>query len=268
MKKTVKRTSTFLLASMMCVTMAGTAFAYSPSVTVGISPSGYSPKFSAAVKIDTPANYVDNIYLSTESINEDTGSVLGALDGSKSGKNSLTSGCTLKTLIATEYGKWSYGGINYISAVPYDGFSDIVSTYYQNKRSANKSLIAKRDNLIADSFNIDLSGYVILNPPDKEYFAKGLLQTRKQANVQAGDTVPVTYINEDGSQAYVMKQDAYGTNYMFEFESSGDDWILISSNQVKGIIMAPTNQAEALDQRNETESEVEIDVSSSGFLNE
>ncbi|WP_077609593.1 hypothetical protein [Clostridium sp. Marseille-P2415] len=268
MKKTFKRTSAFLLASMMCVTMAGTAFAYSPSVTVGISPSGSSLKFSAQVKTDAPANYVDNIYLSTESINEDTGSVLSAWDGSKSGKNSLASGYTLKNPIATAYSKWAYGEINYISAVPDDGFSDTVSTYYQNKRSANKSLIAKRDNSIADSFDIDLSGYEILNPPDKEYFAKGLLQTRKQANVQAGDTVPVTYINEDGSQAYVIKQDAYGTNYMFEFENSGDDWTLISSDQVKGKVMEPTNQADALSQRNEAESEVEIDISSSEFLGE
>jgi len=131
-----------------------------------------------------------------------------------------------------------------------------------------KKLIEERDKAIADSFEIDLSGYKILNPPDKEYFTKNLLQTRKQANVQAGDTVPVTYINEDGSQAYVIKQDAYGTNYMFEFENSGDDWTLITSDQVKGKIMEPTNQAEALSHRNEAESEMEIDISSSEFLAE
>ncbi|WP_367568791.1 hypothetical protein [Lacrimispora sp.] len=266
MKKIFKRTSAFLLASTMCIAMVGTAFAYSPSVTVGISPSGSSLKFSAMVKTDAPANYVDNIYLSTESINEDTGSVISAWDGSRSGQKSLGSGYTLSRPIATAYSKWAYGEINYISVVPDDGFSDTVSTYYQNKRSLNKSLIAKRDNAIADSFDVDLNGYEILNPPDKEYFAKGLLETRKQANVQAGDTVPVTYINEDGSKAYVIKQDAYGMNYMFEFKNSGDSWSLISNDKVQGKIAAPTNQAESLSLRNT--AEVEAIVSSSESLAE
>ncbi|MGW9531234.1 hypothetical protein ACWHAM_26725 [Paenibacillus terrae] len=266
MKKIFKRTSAFLLASTMCVAMAGTAFAYSPSVNVSISPSGNNLKFGATVKTDAPANYVDNIYLSTESINEDTGKVISAWDGSKSGQKSLGSSYTLKNPIATAYSKWAYGEINYIAAVPGNGFSDTVKTYYQNKRSLNKSLITKRDNTIAESFDIDLTGYKILNPPDKEYFDKGLLETRKQANVQVGDTVPVTYINEDGSKTYVIKQDAYGMNYMFEFKNSGGSWNLISNDKVHAKIAAPINQAEPLNLRN-TE-EVELDVSSSEFLAE
>lgn len=131
-----------------------------------------------------------------------------------------------------------------------------------------KKLIEERDKAIADSFEIDLSGYKILNPPDKEYFTKNLLQARKQANIQPGDTVPITYINDDESKAYIIKQDAYGINFMFEFENVEDDWILISSDQVKGKIMEPTNQAEALGHRNEAEVEMEIDISPSEFLAE
>ncbi|NLZ80712.1 MAG: hypothetical protein GX913_02750 [Clostridiales bacterium] len=181
-------------------------------------------------------------------------------------ENSLGSGYTLNNPLAVLYSKWAYGLIEYISVVPDDGFSNTVSTTYQNKSSDNKSLIAKRDNTIADSFDIDLTGYEILNPPDNEYFAKGLLQTRKQANVQAGDTVPVTYINEDGTKAYVIKQDAYAMNYMFEFENFASDWNLISSDQVQGRIVAPTNQVESLRLRNT--AEVELDVLSSEFLAE
>lgn len=266
MKKTIKKVTAFLLVSTMSIAMVGTAFAYDPSVNVNIKKSGNSLKFSAEVRTDASANFVDDIYLSTESINEDTGNVISAWDGSKSGRNRLASGYTLKNPIATAYSKWAYGKIDYISGVPGDGYSDTVSTYYQNSRSANCRLIAQRDKAIARSFEIDLSGYKILNPPEKEYFDKGLLQTRKQANVQPGDTVPITYINENGSKAYVIKQDAYGIDFMYEFENHGGNWDLIFSDKNNGTVMAPTNQSQSLKLRDTKERE--LDISVSDFLNE
>lgn len=256
MKKTTKKVTAFLLASTMGIAMVGTAFAYDPSVNVNIKKSGNSLKFSAEVRTDAPANFVDDIYLSTESINEDTGNVISAWDGSKSGRSRLASG----------YTKWAYGKIDYISGVPGDGYSDTVSTYYQNSRSANYRLIAQRDKAIASSFEIDLSGYKILNPPEKEYFDKGLLQTRKQANVQPGDTVPITYINENESKAYVIKQDAYGIDFMYEFENHGGNWDLIFSDKNNGTVMAPSIQSQLLKLRDTKERE--LDISVSDFLNE
>ncbi len=255
MKTTLKRLTALLMVSVMSIAMTGKAFAYDPSVTVDIAPSGSSLKFSAMVKTDAPNNFVDTIYLSTESINEDTGEVISAWDGSKSGQNNLGSGYTLSRPIATAYSKWAYGEISYIPDVPGDGYSNTVETYYQNKRSVNRNLIAKRDAAIADSFDIDLSGYRILNPPEREYFEKDLLETRKQVNVRGGDTVPITYINPEGSMVYVIKQDAYGMNYMYKFISSGDGWMLDSSDQVQGIKMDPSNQAESLRLRNTEEVE-------------
>lgn len=120
----------------------------------------------------------------------------------------------------------------------------------------NKKLIEDRDKAIADSFDIDLTGYRILNPPDKEYFTKNLLQARRQADIQPGDTVPITYINDNDSKAYIIKQDAYGINFMFEFEHAEDDWILISSETNQGEIMLPSNQEESLELRNSPEREV------------
>lgn len=55
------------------------------------------------------------------------------------------------------------------------------------------------------------------------------MQTRKEVNMTPGDTVPVTYLNDEETHAYVVKQDASGTNYMFEFEKTGDDWMLIDT---------------------------------------
>ena len=82
MKTTLKRLTALLMVSVMSIAMTGTAFAYDPSVTVDIAPSGSSLKFSAMVKTDAPNNFVDTIYLSTESINEDTGVVISAWYGS------------------------------------------------------------------------------------------------------------------------------------------------------------------------------------------
>ena len=54
---------------------------------------------------------------------------------------------------------------------------------------------------------------------------------------------------------YVIKQDAYGMNYMYKFISSGDGWMLDSSDQVQGIKMDPSNRAESLRLRNTEEVE-------------
>lgn len=124
----------------------------------------------------------------------------------------------------------------------------------------NKKLIEDRDKAIANSFEIDLTGYKVLNPPDKEYFKKNLLQARKQANIQPGDTVPITYISENELRAYILKQDAYGMNFMFEFDNSDGDWILISSEKNQGTIMPPVDQEESLKLRNSPEREVEIAI--------
>ena len=255
MKTTLKRLSALLMVLVMSIAMTGTAFAYDPSVTVNIAPSGNSLKFSAMVKTNAPDNFVDTIYLSTESINEDTGEVISAWDGSKSVQSSLGSGYTLTRPIATAYSKWAYGEISYIADVPDDGYSDTADFYYQNKRNEKKKLIAKRDAVIADSFDIDLSDYRILNPPEKEYFEKKLLVTRKQVNVRGGDTVPITYINPEESIVYVIKQDAYGMNYLYKFKTSGDGWMLDSSDHVQGVKMEPSNQAESLRLRKTEEVE-------------
>lgn len=55
------------------------------------------------------------------------------------------------------------------------------------------------------------------------------MQTRKEVNMTPGDIVPVTCLNDEETHAYVVKQDASGTNYMFEFEKTGDDWMLIDT---------------------------------------
>lgn len=136
--------------------------------------------------------------------------------------------------------------------------SNIVHANEDSGMNNNKKLIEQRDKAIADSFEIDLTGYRILNPPDKEYFTKNLLQTRKQADIQPGDTVPITYINDNETKVYIIKQDAYGINFMFEFEHAEDDWILISSEKNQGTIMPPSNQEESLKLRNSPEREVEI----------
>ena len=127
-----------------------------------------------------------------------------------------------------------------------------------SRMNDNKKLIENRDKAIADSFEIDLTGYRILNPPDEEYFTKNLLQARKQADIQPGDTVPITYINDNESKVYIIKQDAYGINFMFEFKHVEDDWILISCETNQGEIMSPSNQEESLKLRNSPEREVEI----------
>lgn len=136
--------------------------------------------------------------------------------------------------------------------------SNTVSANADYGMNDNKKLIEQRDKAIADSFEIDLTGYRILNPPDKEYFTKNLLQARKQADIQPGDTVPVTYLNENESKAYIIKQDAYGKNFMFEFENSEGNWILISCAEKQGTILPPSNQEESLELRNYPEREREI----------
>ena len=142
----------------------------------------------------------------------------------------------------------SLPGRNPVAASSYSGMND------------TKKLIEERDKAIADSFEIDLTGYRMMNPPDKEYFTKNLLQARKQANIQPGDTVPITYINDNESKAYIIKQDAYGINFMFEFENVEDNWILISSETNLGEIMPPSDQGESLKLRNSPEREVEITI--------
>jgi hypothetical protein len=117
---------------------------------------------------------------------------------------------------------------------------------------------AERDEIIIKSFDVDLSGYTCLNPPDKAYFDENLHLVRTQTNIQPGDTVPVTYLSDDGSKAYIFKRDAYAINFMYEFTRGEDDWILISSDEKQGMYMPSEDPAESIKLRNSPEREQEV----------
>lgn len=262
-----RKVSILCLVAAMCVSISRIAYAWSPGTYVDIRKSGKSLKFKAEVTTDAPADHVDYISLTTESIDEGTGRAISFYDWNTSGRRKIASGYTLTRPYATAYSKWAHGIINLIPQYPYDNYEETVNTYYNNSRSVgkNKALIEERDAKIADSFEIDLSGYTTLDPFNEAYFEEGLLQTRRVIGVKPGDTVPVTYLSEDGSHAYVMKQDPLGVNHICEFEKVGDEWTLISSDEKQGTKMEfPSIPSDVI----EGGIEEELDISLEDFFAE
>ena len=117
---------------------------------------------------------------------------------------------------------------------------DHQTTTFQGEDTRNletEALIESRDRAILSTFNVDLTGYKEINPPEEEYFAEGLLTARRQIDLKYGDTIPITYISSDKDHAYTFKQDITGINYMYEFIRNNDDWTLVASSEMQGNIM-------------------------------
>lgn len=118
-------------------------------------------------------------------------------------------------------------------------------------------LIETRDQAIIDSFEIDLSDYTEINPPEEEYFNEGLLSARRQIDLAKGDTVPVTYINSSKNHAYLFKQDSEGMNHVYEFSRNGDEWTLLSSDSTQGVIMEEGRKNRESDKSDSGEKPIE-----------
>lgn len=217
-----------------------TAYAYERKLRVYVGPNGSTIRFECEVSTDAPANYVEHIEYATESYDDTLGEVISAYEDIASGKSRLASYYNYENAPAHLFSKWAHGVIDYIPNVPYDVWQDSQTVSYDNRgtRSSEiEALIDSRDNAILSTFNIDLTGYKEINPPEEEYFAEGLLTARRQIDLKYGDTIPVTYINSDKDHAYTFKQDITGINYMYEFNRNNDDWVLVASSETQGTIM-------------------------------
>lgn len=89
----------------------------------------------------------------------------------------------------------------------------------------------------SDVFNISDEAYTFIQKYSEEYIALKLDETDVFINRELGDTKPVYFMNQEGNELLVLKQNAKGTNYMFTFSCENECYSLKEIKTKDGIYL-------------------------------
>lgn len=86
--------------------------------------------------------------------------------------------------------------------------------------------IATRNSSLTNEWKLDLNNFTsdfIFRAVEND---ESLFDILTELPLQAGDTVPVIYMNSEHNTAYTVYRDTHGINHLHTFTFNGDDWIL------------------------------------------
>ena len=229
-----------------CLALCTLAAAYTPYVTASHKiASAYVFGYSD-VTVDAYPAVMDEICAEARIYNDSTGSVMARNSGCQSAVTDykVTATCSSSVFSSgSQYYIEAYGAVYFVEQLSGQNFRDFDYDYftYSNGRmlateevSTEETTVARnkqilRGERILESFEITPSQYIgIDNTSLGNYLTTDDHVSIKQAvPVNAGDTIPVFFMNSAGDELLVVKQSASALNYLYTFTKQDDGaWVL------------------------------------------
>lgn len=221
-----------VLSCVLCIS----ALAYSQTLTVNYNNDGTRVNFANTVKSNAQAGYLKSLYVGLYVFEDNIGTVVCNQSNSKVDPTSsdLTSSYSIKTLPTGNYANQGVGIVKYYSPFDTDDETINQSKVFRHTNSKSVDISTTSDPSVArafemaNSFDIDTLGYTLIVNTDLLNHVNTLedyCMIMQTLGLTFGDTVPVFYLDANGSTLIALKQDSSGINYMFTFVNNENMWI-------------------------------------------